>query len=324
MILAGSHTVETLNRLGSRGIPFFFVVDFEAKHPFVCPLDELDTSEVLFEVNGVRNFTKTDLGKKQLDFKVFPVDRERYFRAFEKVRENILHGNTFLLNLTMPSRMETNFSLKEIFFRSSARYKLWFRDSFVVFSPEIFVRTEGRNISSFPMKGTIDAHLPGAEKRLLRSEKELAEHYTIVDLIRNDLSMVAKNVKVEKFRYIERIKTHRKDLLQMSSKITGELEAGWQNRIGDILLSMLPAGSISGAPKLKTLEIIRAAEQYDRGFYTGIFGIFDGKNIDSGVMIRYIEKTEEGFVYKSGGGITAQSVREEEYRELVDKIYLPL
>jgi len=174
------------------------------------------------------------------------------------------------------------------------------------------------------MKGTMDAGLPDAEKRLIESEKELAEHYTIVDLIRNDLSMVSKNVKVEKFRYIDHIKTHRKDLLQMSSKISGELEEGWQKHIGDILMNMLPAGSISGAPKKKTLEIIQEAEQYNRGYYSGIFGIFNGQNIDSGVMIRYIEKTDKGFIYKSGGGITAQSNWEEEYQELIDKIYVPV
>ena len=174
------------------------------------------------------------------------------------------------------------------------------------------------------MKGTIDANLPNAKKRLLENEKELAEHYTIVDLIRNDLSIVAKNVKVKKFQYIEHIKTHRKDLLQMSSEISGELDENWQHRMGEILMTMLPAGSISGAPKKKTLEIIKEAELYDRGYYTGIFGIFDGQNIDSGVMIRYIEKTNEGFIYKSGGGITAKSNWEEEYQELIDKIYIPI
>ena len=174
------------------------------------------------------------------------------------------------------------------------------------------------------MKGTIDATLPDAERLLLNNEKELAEHFTIVDLIRNDLSMVAKNVKVDRFRYIDHIKTHRHELLQMSSEISGELPENYHERIGDILFEVLPAGSVSGAPKKKTVEIIRAAEQYERGYYTGIFGIFDGENIDSGVMIRFIEQTTDGLIYKSGGGITAKSNFEEEYQELIDKIYVPL
>ncbi len=87
---------------------------------------------------------------------------------------------------------------------------------------------------------------------------------------------------------------------------------------------MLPAGSISGAPKKKTLEVIAEAEQYTRGYYTGVFGIFDGENIDSGVMIRFLEQGPDGLIYKSGGGITAMSNIHEEYQELTDKIYVPL
>ena len=110
----------------------------------------------------------------------------------------------------------------------------------------------------------------------------------------------------------------------MSSKISGELPENYNECIGDILIKLLPAGSISGAPKKKTLEIIDEAEQYKRGYYTGIVGIFDGQNLDSGVMIRYIEQTPEGMIYKSGGGITAQSNVDEEYQELIDKIYIPI
>jgi para-aminobenzoate synthetase component 1 len=324
MIQGKKHTIDTLNRLGSERNPFLFVIDFEKKTPWICPLQEVNHKEVLFEINGFSNVKQQAGLKKPLDFDVEAVDKFRYQEAFNIVQEHITHGNSFLLNLTMPSRVETNLSLREIFHQSKAKYKLWFKDKFVVFSPEIFVQTKKNAISSFPMKGTIDADLPGAENQLLQSEKELAEHYTIVDLIRNDLSMVAKNVGVEEFRYIEHLKTHRKNLLQMSSKIGGELEEDWQNSLGDIIMSMLPAGSISGAPKKKTLEIIREAEQYDRGYYTGIFGIFDGENIDSGVMSRYIEKTNDGFIYNSGGGITAKSDFEEDYWELSDKIYVPI
>jgi len=316
--------IKQINQYGSDGIPFLFVIDFEKRMPWICPLNELDEKEVLFDVNGFSNYSDQDITEKQLDFKVEPVSKTRYRKAIDLVQQHIKHGNSFLLNLTMPSRVETNYSLKEIFYQSKAKYKLWFRDQFVIFSPEIFIQTKGNIISSFPMKGTMDASLHNAKKQLIESKKELAEHYTIVDLIRNDLSMVSKNVKVEEFRYIDHIKTHRKDLLQMSSKISGELKEGWQKSMGELIMTMLPAGSISGAPKKKTLEIIKEAEQYNRGYYTGIFGIFDGKNIDSGVMIRFIEKTDKGFIYKSGGGITAKSNWEEEYQELIDKIYVPV
>jgi para-aminobenzoate synthetase component 1 len=174
------------------------------------------------------------------------------------------------------------------------------------------------------MKGTIDASLPNAEEAILNDEKEFAEHVTIVDLIRNDLSIISKNVRVEKFRYVEKIITNQKELLQVSSKIVGELEKDYNERIGDIIYAMLPAGSISGAPKKKTIEIIQRAEKGKRGFYTGVFGIFDGKNLDSAVMIRFIEKTKDKLFFRSGGGITFMSNLENEYQELIDKIYVPI
>jgi para-aminobenzoate synthetase component 1 len=318
------NAAEHMNLLGKEGVPFLFIIDFEQKETLVFPLEEINSEEILFDVNGRKNFEEVPEIDKKLEFKAKPVSEIRYREAFEIVQKHLHYGNSFLLNLTMPSKVETNFSLKEIFYHSKAKYKLWLKGRFVVFSPEIFVKTDGRKISSFPMKGTIDANLLEAENLLLNNEKELAEHYTIVDLIRNDLSMVAKNVKVESFRYIDRIKTNRHELLQMSSEISGELPENYLGNLGNIIFSMLPAGSVSGAPKKKTLEVIKEAEQYVRGYYTGIFGIFDGTNIDSGVMIRFIEQSPEGLIYKSGGGITAKSNCEEEYQELTDKIYVPL
>lgn len=317
--------INRINQLGKEKIPFLFIIDYDMENPVILPLTEVDPNKILFSISGITNAkSKPSQFKNELELRISPVSKERYSKAFIHVQNHISHGDSFLLNLTMPSTIETNLGLKEIFHRSNARYRLWFKEKFVVFSPEIFIKTNGRKISSFPMKGTMDASLPDAENKLLNSKKELAEHYTIVDLIRNDLSMVAKNVKVEKFRYIDHLKTNRGGLLQMSSEISGELPENYYEYIGDILIKILPAGSISGAPKKKTLEIIKEAEQYKRGYYTGIVGIFDGHNLDSGVMIRYIEQTHEGLIYKSGGGITAQSNIDEEYQELIDKIYIPI
>jgi para-aminobenzoate synthetase component 1 len=173
------------------------------------------------------------------------------------------------------------------------------------------------------MKGTIEATIPNAEKKILNDKKEMAEHVMVVDLLRNDLSMVSKKVRVEKFRYIEKIKAGERELLQVSSKIKGELEPLWQDNLGDILTTMLPAGSITGAPKKSTTEIIKKTEGYERGFFSGVFGVFDGESLDSAVMIRFIEKTDDGLVYKSGGGITIDSICESEYLEMCEKVYVP-
>lgn len=179
-------------------------------------------------------------------------------------------------------------------------------------------------IRSFPMKGTIEADLPNAADIILADKKEHAEHCTIVDLIRNDLNLVAESVKVERFKYIEQITTRQKNLLQVSSEISGVLPPNYAENIGDILMKLLPAGSISGAPKKKTVEIIQAAEGQERGYYTGVMGYFDGENFDSGVMIRYLEKRDNQLFYRSGGGITSFSDCEKEYQELLDKIYVPI
>jgi len=316
--------INKMDELGKERIPFLFIFDFLCNSPLVFKLNEISPDDILYSVNGNTNADQIPVNNKQLSFDIKPVSKSKYLKAFNQVQSHIHHGDSFLLNLTLPSKIESNYSLKDIFFASKAKYKLWLKDKFVVFSPEIFVQTNENTISSFPMKGTIDANLPDAEKKLLTSKKELAEHFTIVDLIRNDLSMVAKNVRVEKFRFIDRIKTNKGELLQMSSKVSGDLPDNFHENIGRTIAKMLPAGSISGAPKKKTLEIIEEAEKYDRKYYTGVFGIFDGQNIDSGVMIRFVEKQANQLVYKSGGGITAKSDLEEEYDELIKKVYVPI
>jgi para-aminobenzoate synthetase component 1 len=174
------------------------------------------------------------------------------------------------------------------------------------------------------MKGTIDAAIPDAENIILNDYKETAEHNTIIDLIRNDLSIIAKEVRLTKYRFIDKITTSNKTLLQVSSEISGKLDGNWNENIGDILKKLLPAGSISGAPKKRTVEIIKDAENYERGYYTGIFGIYDGQDLDSAVAIRFIENSGGKLYYKSGGGITVNSEVTSEYNELQDKIYVPV
>lgn len=324
MSYQNSVAVQLMNEYGRCKIPFLFIIDFEMKQPIVLKLEEIDPSILLFNINGKRNYDIELKPGISILFKKHPVNFAEYNTIYEKIMREINNGNSYLLNLTFPTKINTNLSLKEIFYLSRAEYKLFYRDKFVVFSPESFVKIKDRSISSYPMKGTIDASIKNAEQIILADPKETAEHNTIVDLIRNDLSMVAKNVCVEKFRYVEKIITSDKSLLQVSSKITGRLEDDFNSRLGEIIFNLLPAGSISGAPKKKTLEIIKENEIYSRGFYTGVFGYFDGSSLDSGVMIRFIEKTNEGLIYKSGGGITYMSNPEAEFQELIDKVYVPI
>ena len=131
-------------------------------------------------------------------------------------------------------------------------------------------------------------------------------------------------MQVTRFRYLERIKTQKKEIYHTSSEIKGKLPSNWKTQLPEIIMGMLPAGSICGAPKSKTVSIIQEVELDPRGYYTGIFGYFDGENLDSAVNIRYLEKKEGQLLYRSGGGITFLSDLESEYKELIEKIYVPV
>ena len=313
---------EQINTLAKQRTPFLFITSFQQDKIFAQPLDTLD-DDIFYKLEDWRNYPLKNR-TKEFTFSKSPVDFITYQKALDEVLEEIRSGNTYLLNLTFRTPVESSFTLKEIFTYAKAKFKLYFKDEFICFSPERFVEIKENTIATYPMKGTIDANLPDAKESILADEKEMAEHVMIVDLMRNDLGIIGSNVKVEQFRYVEKIKAGKKELLQVSSKITATLPTDWKDNLGTLLSQILPAGSISGTPKKSTLNIINHIENFDRGFYTGVFGVFDGESLRSGVMIRFIEKENGQFFYKSGGGITIDSDAKSEYEELIDKIYLPL
>lgn len=315
--------ISTVNNWSQKKIPFLFLIDFELQNPIAIKLRDVNPAEILYEVNGLTNDTSSNNFEAELtQFKKNPISLTDYQQKFDKVMHALQQGDSYLTNLTIQTPIQINRTLQDLFFHVKAKYKLYYRNQFLVFSPEPFIKIRDGVISSYPMKGTIDASIPNASEVILNNPKEKSEHVTIVDLIRNDLSLVATEVRVTRFRYVEELKTSNPNLLQVSSEVTGKLTNDFL--LGNLLLSLLPAGSISGAPKRKTVEIIRDAEGEPRGYFTGVFGIFDGMNVDSGVMIRYIENTPDGFVYRSGGGITAQSDLAQEYQEAIDKVYAPV
>lgn len=315
-----SRAIELMNKYGAAREPFLFIINYKMHRNHIYPLATLP-SYIHYKISAPQKTTAQKAGRIE---SITTVSFEEYKQAYNTVAAHLRHGNTFLTNLTFESKIDINASLKELFDVAQAKYKLLAEDQFLVFSPECFVKIQDGCISTYPMKGTIDASSDNAETLLLEDTKEQAEHATIVDLLRNDLSMVADNVNVERYRYVEQIRTDSTDLLQVSSEISGKLPGNYHENLGTILFSMLPAGSICGAPKPRTLEIIEQAEIYDRGYYTGVFGVFDGYDLDSAVMIRFIEKRGNEYYYKSGGGITYMSNAESEYEELIKKIYVPI
>lgn len=315
-----------MNRWGRESQPFLFVIAYDQKEIYADTPERISPSEVWYDFRGYTNRKENEEPSLpgKIEWQSFPPSLADYAVSFGKVKKAIYAGNSYLVNLTCCVPVRTNLTLQEIFYHSAAPYKLWMKGRFTVFSPEPFVRIAGHTLSSYPMKGTIDASVPQAREKIRQDPKETAEHATIVDLIRNDLSRVATEVNVVRFRYIDEIQTHRGPLLQVSSEIAGKLPEEWSSRLGTLLFRLLPAGSITGAPKKKTLEIIAEAETYRRGFYTGVMGYFDGCNLDSAVMIRFLEQTPDGLVFKSGGGITSQSNLVSEYNEMKRKIYVPI
>lgn len=315
-----------INEYASSRVAFLFLVSYDEDKAYVSQLSEVNPDLLQYHFGGITNdLSVGQMKPSQIRWNPYPQSFEQYNHSFQIVKNSLMRGDSYLVNLTCATPVDTNLTLPDVYALADARYKLMVANRFVFFSPETFVRIEDRKrIFSYPMKGTIDAMMPAAGKQLMDDEKEAAEHATITDLIRNDLSRIANQVKVNRYRYIDRLETCNGPILQTSTEIEGLLPENAQGRMGDILFSMLPAGSITGAPKKRTMQIISQAETYLRGFYSGVAGIYDGRNLDSCVIIRYVEQDDRGMmIYKSGGGITAKSDARKEYEEMIQKIYIP-
>ena len=333
--------IHRINQLGKEGNPFLFIINYKGDLAFIKRLSDIHPEECLYDFEGVSNLKETYIPlSAPITWQIENPRYQDYKRSFDIVKSNIMAGNSYLVNLTCKVAVTCNLTLRDVFLHTNGKYKLWLKkpnqlsssedtptpqcESFVCFSPESFVKIKNGRIYSYPMKGTLDATIPHAEELLMSDKKEAAEHATIVDLIRNDLSRVAEDVRVDQYRYMDLLHTNKGDILQTSSEISGRLPEHYANTLGDILTEQLPAGSITGAPKDKTMQIIHEAESYKRGFYTGIMGIYQNGELNSAVMIRYIEQEDYQLYFKAGGGITSKSECLKEYEEVLQKIYLPI
>ncbi|MBR8730525.1 Isochorismate synthase MenF [Porphyromonas levii] len=321
--------IDQMNQAGSEGKPFLFVLDYEQSEGVFIP-NPLQQSDVLFAIGEVTNINPEDHLQYDHDIPLIkrPQPLEEYAKCFETIQEGMRDGRSILANLTVATPIEVPLSLKEILLSTNAKYRLFLPEAhFVCFSPERFVKIDKDGIiSTDPMKGTIPSDIPGAPNVILNDYKETSEHCSVVDLLRSDLSRVADEVEVSRFRYFTEIETQEKTIYQVSSEIKGNLSQDWSANIGTIIGGMLPAGSILGAPRESTRKLIASAESdTPRGYYCGIFGYYDGKSLDSSVLIRFIcEDEKQQKYYHSGGGVTINSKLEQEYKEVIEKIYLPL
>lgn len=324
--------IDHINRFATEGDPFLFIINYQGNDHFISKLTDINPQACLYDFEGITNADQQTPHPLpcEIEWQVNAPTYTDYQRRFAVVKNNILAGNSFLTNLTCKVPISSNLTLDDIFYHAQGKYKLLLKGPaqqgkhFVCFSPETFLRIKNGRIYSYPMKGTIDATIPHADEVLMNDPKEAAEHATIVDLIRNDLSRVAHGVRVDTFRYIDMLHTHKGNILQTSSEISGLLPTDYPQHLGQIIAAQLPAGSITGAPKNKTMEIIHEAEGYDRGFYTGVMGIYNKGELNSAVIIRFVEQDVNQFLsFKAGGGITSMSDCQKEYTEVLQKIYLP-
>ncbi|MBX7250885.1 MAG: aminodeoxychorismate synthase component I [Candidatus Promineofilum sp.] len=253
-----------------------------------------------------------------------PLDFPAYAAALDAIKAAIARGDTYQANYTFPLRADFDGDPWALFAALSAAqwadYGAYLDlGRFVICSasPELFFHLDGDRILSRPMKGTAPRGLTTAGDRaqidwLRRSEKNRAENVMIVDMIRNDLGRVAQvgSVAVPDLFAVERYPT----LLQMTSTVTARTDAA----LSDILAAAFPCASITGAPKKRTMELLRVLESQPRGVYTGAIGaILPGRRAQFNVAIRTVvlDRARGAAVYGVGSGIVWDSDAAAEFEE---------
>lgn len=249
---------------------------------------------------------------------------QEYARPFYKIKQYIRQGDTYQVNLTFPLKFQTHGDLAclfwEILRKQPLRYPAFLRGggrTLLSFSPELFFSRQGSDLQARPMKGTASRRPgtnAGVRAGLAASPKERAENLMIVDLLRNDLGRICRPGTVRVPRLFQVEAWH--DLYQMTSTIRGRLRAGrtWN----DILRALYPAGSVTGAPKIRARQIIAELEKENRGVYTGTVGyISPRRQALFAISIRTLEvECSSGLArYGAGSGVVADSKIRDEWRE---------
>lgn len=332
-VWTADEAVAQMDSWGEAGVPFAFYCDYTAARWHLMRLDDslrpVSESGWYFSIDTPTGCIAHLPPVRMTDHGAFlwqaeAPERTSYAAAFEHVMAGLRRGDSFLTNLTWRVPIDTSLTLERLFLSANAPFRLYVPEGFCVCSPEPFIRVDGTKIATYPMKGTCAADSPDSLDGLLNSPKEKAEHATIVDLMRNDLSQVAHDVHVTRYRYAERIDTPRGGIWQTSSEIVGTVHDHLRQRWGSLLLPLLPAGSITGAPKHATQQLIAEAEPTPRGYYTGIMGLCTGEALHTAVMIRYLECHNGHYYFRAGGGITAQSECHDEWHEVTLKAQPPM
>lgn len=270
---------------------------------------------------------KETSGKLTSEFRPL-FDKEQYCAMVEKAKSYIYEGDIF--QVVLSNRLEADFegSLLDAYrvlrMTNPSPYMFFFSSDDMEIagaSPETLVKLENGVLHTFPLAGTrprgkTDVEDKELERELLADEKECSEHNMLVDLGRNDLGKISKfgSVFVEKYMSIERY-SH---VMHIGSTVRGEIQEG-RNAL-DAVDAVLPAGTLSGAPKIRACEIINELENNKRGVYGGAIGYIDFRgNLDTCIAIRLAFKKNGKIFVRSGAGIVADSVPENEFNECINK-----
>lgn len=256
------------------------------------------------------------------------VTKEEYCSMVEKAKEYIVNGDIFqaVISRQFVSNYEGSLlnAYRVLRTTNPSPYMVYMRidlDEIMSTSPETLVRLQNGRLTTFPVAGSRprgatpkqDALM---EAELLADEKELAEHNMLVDLGRNDIGRIAKygSVEVTGYKMIHRYSK----IMHICSQVEGDIRPGYDGC--SAIQSVLPAGTLSGAPKIRACEIIEELEQVPRGIYGGALGYLDfAGNLDTCIAIRMAVKKDNRVYVQSGGGIVADSIPESEYEESANK-----
>jgi anthranilate synthase component 1 len=257
------------------------------------------------------------------------ISRDDFLSNVEKAKKFIVEGDIFQVVLSQQMKMEYTgdpfdiYRMLRIVNPSPYLYFLRMEGMCIIgSSPELLVRLDNGIVETRPIAGTRHRGATAAEdarleKELLADEKECAEHLMLVDLGRNDIGRISEygSVEVTQFMAIEKY-SH---VMHIVSNVRGKLRKGMS--AVDALFSCFPAGTLSGAPKIRAMEIIAELEQNKRGVYGGAVGYLDfSGNLDSCIAIRTIVVNDGVAYFQAGGGIVHDSVPEKEFQESLDKV----
>ncbi len=303
------------------------ICNISTEHVEKSYMEGMETLKKMKELIKKGQPKEHERGKLKSDFRRL-FDKERYCEMVEKAKNYIREGDIF--QVVLSNRLEADYegSLLDAYrvLRTSnpSPYMFYFSSDDIEIagaSPETLVKLEQGVLHTFPLAGTrprgkTEQEDLALEKELLSDEKERAEHNMLVDLGRNDLGKISKfgTVEVEKYMSIERY-SH---VMHIGSTVKGIIRGDMT--AADAVNAVLPAGTLSGAPKIRACEIINELENNKRGIYGGAIGYVDFKgNLDTCIAIRIAFKKNGKVFVRSGAGIVADSVPENEYKECINK-----